>query len=43
MSDLVGKEIHGIFRTKKPAIEQTREYKRSEKDLTKYSRYSSKT
>ena len=32
MSDLVGKEIHGIFETKNPRNEQSREYKRPGKE-----------
>ena len=31
MSDIVRKEIHGIFETKNPAKEQIKKYKRSEK------------
>ena len=39
MSDLVRKEIHGIYGTKNPTEEQIRKYKRSEKDLHKKSKY----
>ena len=37
ISDLVRKEIHGIFGTKIPTNEQIRKYKRSEKELDKES------
>ena len=33
MSDLVRKEIRGIFRTKNPTKDQIRKYKRREKEL----------
>ena len=33
MSNLVRKEIHGIFRTKNPIKDQIRKYKRREKEL----------
>ena len=33
MSDLVRKEIHGIFETKYPTKDQIRKYKRREKEL----------
>ena len=33
MSDLVRKEIQGIFRTKNPTKDQFRKYKRCEKEL----------
>ena len=33
MSDLVRKEIRGTFRTKNPTKDQTRKYKRREKEL----------
>ena len=33
MSDLVRKEIHGIFETKTPIKDQIRKYKRREKEL----------
>ena len=33
MSDLVRKEIWGIFRTKNPTKDQIRKYKRHEKEL----------
>ena len=33
MSDLVRKEIRGIFRTKKPTKNQSRKYKRRQKEL----------
>ena len=33
MSDLVRKEIHGIFETKTPMKDQIRKYKRREKEL----------
>ena len=33
MSDLVRKEIRGIFRTKNPTKDQIRKYKRLEKEL----------
>ena len=33
MSDLVRKEIRGIFRTKNPTKDQIRKYKRHEKEL----------
>ena len=35
MSDLVRKEIHGIFSTDKPTNKQIKEYKRSLQELTK--------
>ena len=35
MSDLVRKEIHGIFSTDKPMSKQIKEYKRSLQELTK--------
>ena len=38
MSDLVRKEIHGIFETKTPTEEQIRKYKRSEKEIDKESK-----
>ena len=42
MSDLVRKEIHGIFGTKTPTEKQIRKYKRSEKELDKESNSCSK-
>ena len=39
MSDLVRKEIHGIYDTKNPTKEQVRKYKRSEKEFEKDSKY----
>ena len=35
MSDLVRKEIHGIFNTNNPTKEQVKEYKRSLQEITK--------
>ena len=39
MSDLVRKEIHGIFATKNPTKEQVRKYKRSGKKRFDYNFY----
>ena len=40
MSDLVRKEIHGVYITKTPTEEQIREYKRREKELDGKSSFS---
>ena len=42
MSDLVRKEIHGIFETKNPTKEQIKKNKRSEKETDKKSKSDSK-
>ena len=42
MSDLVRKEIQGIYETKKPTKKQVKEYKRSLQEITKDSMYDSK-
>ena len=42
MSDLVRKEIHGIFSTDEPTSKQIKEYKRSLQELTKSPRNDSK-
>ena len=42
MSDLVRKEIQGIYETKNPTKKQVKEYKRSLQEITKDSMYDSK-
>ena len=42
ISDLIRKEIHGIYGTKNPTKEHIRKYKRSEKELAKISNFSFK-